>query len=81
MQILSRVLLFVGLAVVLAAGLLLLKVAFDINQLELVANAYRNVNMNVRNPMTFVTTSTGLGIIGGFLVGLALNMPRRAGRI
>lgn len=77
MQVLSRVLLFLGLAVVLAAGLLLLKVAFDINQLELVANAYRNVSMKVKNPMTFVMTSTGLGIIGGFLAGLGLSMPKR----
>lgn len=77
MQVLSRVLLFVGLAVVLAAGLLLLKVAFDINQLELVANAYRNVNMKVQNPMTFVATSTALGIVGGFLAGLGLTLPRR----
>lgn len=75
MKIFSRVLVLVGLIVILVAGGLLLKNVIDINQLWAVANANRSTSFF--NPKQEIILTTGVALIGGFLLGLGLSMPKR----
>ncbi|MFD2608020.1 hypothetical protein ACFSR9_01005 [Deinococcus taklimakanensis] len=75
MQVLSRLLLLIGL-IVLVAGLVLLgKNVIDINQLHAVA--YANKSNEGPNPNQQILLMAGLTSVGGFLTGLGLSMPRR----
>lgn len=75
MQILSRALLVVGLIVVVVALVYLGMNVISINQLHAVA--YANKSNDGPNPVNNVMWMTGLAIVGGFLAGLGLSMPRR----
>ncbi|MDK2012734.1 MULTISPECIES: hypothetical protein [unclassified Deinococcus] len=78
MQILSRVTLTFGVIILIAAALLLGKDVIDINQLHAVANANRSTNFP--SPLNGVMITAGLAVIGGFLTGLGLGMPKRLPR-
>lgn len=75
MQVLSRLLLLIGL-VVLVAGLVMLgKNAIDVDKLVAVANANRSTSYF--NPNQQILIMAALTTVGGFLTGLGLTMPRR----
>lgn len=78
MQILSRVTLTFGVIILIAAALLLGKDVIDINQLHAVANANRSTNFP--SPLNTVLITAVLAVIGGFLTGLGLGMPKRLPR-
>ncbi len=78
MQLLSRLALAVGLILLVVAAVLLGKDVIDINQLHAVANANRSTNFP--SPLNGVLITAVLGVIGGFLTGLGLGMPKRLPR-
>jgi formate/nitrite transporter FocA (FNT family) len=75
MQLLSRFVLAFGLIMVIAAALLLGKDVIDINQLHAVANANRSTNFP--SPLNNVLITFVLAVVGGFLLGLGITLPRR----
>ena len=75
MQILSRALFLIGLIVVIASLVYLAMNVIAINQLHAVA--YANKSNEGPNPVNNLLIMAGLGIVGGFLAGLGLTMPRR----
>lgn len=74
MRILSRLLLLVGAIVIIISAVLLGKDVIDINQLHAVANANRSTNFP--SPLNNVLITYGLSLIGAFLLGLGLSLPR-----
>ena len=77
MQVLSRVVVVLGVIVVLVAVFLLVKNVIDINQLHAVANANRSNDYPSRtNNMLLMT---GLTLVGGFMNGLGVRLaPRKS---
>lgn len=75
MRIFSRVLVLLGLIVVVASALLLGKDVIDINQLHAVANANRSATFP--SPLNNVLITYALSVVGAFLTGLGLSMPKR----
>ncbi|WP_291424437.1 hypothetical protein [Deinococcus sp.] len=75
MQILSRALFLIGLIVVIASLVYLGMNAISINQLHAVA--YANKSNEGPNPVNNIMIMTGLSIVGSFLAGLGLSMPKR----
>lgn len=78
MNILSRLLLLLGVVIIIVSGVLLGKDVIDINQLHAVANANRSTNFP--SPLNNVLITYGLALLGAFLLGLGLSLPRRAPR-
>ena len=77
MQVLSRVVVVLGVIVVLVAVFLLVKNVIDINQLHAVGNA--NGSMDYPSPTNNVLLMTGLTLVGGFMTGLGVRLaPRRS---
>jgi uncharacterized membrane protein (Fun14 family) len=75
MKIVSRIVVALGLAIFVVSLLLLGKDVIDINQLHAVANANRSTNFP--SPLNNVLITFGLAVVGGFLLGLGLTLPRR----
>ncbi len=75
MQILSRALFLIGLIVVIASLVYLGMNVISINQLHAVA--YANKSNEGPNPVNNIMIMTGLSIVGSFLAGLGLSMPKR----
>ena len=75
MQILSKMLVLLGLVVIAASLFYLAKNYIDINQLHAVA--YANKSNEGANPVNNVLLMTALAVAGGFLSGLGLSMPKR----
>ncbi|MHA0035738.1 hypothetical protein [Deinococcus sp. PESE-13] len=75
MQILSKVVVLIGLVVIVASLFYLAKNYIDINQLHAVA--YANKSNEGPNPVNNVLLMTALAVAGGFLTGLGLSMPKR----
>ena len=78
MTIVSRIVVALGLAIFVVSLLLLGKDIIDINQLHAVANANRSTNFP--SPLNNVLITFGLAVVGGFLLGLGLTLPRRRAR-
>ena len=78
MKIVSRIVVALGLAIFVVSLLLLGKDIIDINQLHAVANANRSTNFP--SPLNNVLITFGLAVVGGFLLGLGLTLPRRRAR-
>ncbi|GGO34559.1 hypothetical protein [Deinococcus humi] len=78
MKIVSRIVVALGLAIFVVSLLLLGKDVIDINQLHAVANANRSTNFP--SPLNNVLITFGLAVVGGFLLGLGLTLPRRRAR-
>ncbi|SMB89329.1 hypothetical protein [Deinococcus hopiensis] len=77
MQVLSRVVVILGVLVTLGAVFLLFKNVIDINQLHAVANANRG--QDYPSPTNNVLLMTALALVGGFLAGLGVRLaPRRS---
>ncbi|MEW6420471.1 MAG: hypothetical protein AB1511_01925 [Deinococcota bacterium] len=76
MQVLSRIALLLGVVIILVTAFLLAKNVIDINQLHAVANANRSKDFP--SPINNVLLMAGLALIGGFLTGLGLALPRRS---
>ena len=74
MKIFSRLLLVLGAVIIVVSGLLLGKDVIDINQLHAVANSNRSTNFP--SPLNNVLITYGLSLLGAFLLGLGLSMPR-----
>lgn len=74
MRILSRLLVLVGVIVIVVSAVLLGKDVIDINQLHAVANANRSTNFP--SPLNTVLITYGLSVVGAFLTGLGVSMPR-----
>ena len=74
MKIISTLFLGVGFVVLLIGAGLLFKNIIDINQLWAVANANRSTPFF--NPRQEVMIMASLLVIGGFLLGLGLSMPK-----
>ncbi|PNY80718.1 hypothetical protein [Deinococcus koreensis] len=74
MRILSRLLLLVGVIVIIVSAIMLGKDVIDINQLHAVANANRSTNFP--SPLNNVLITYGLSLVGAFLLGLGLSLPR-----
>ncbi|MFC3861861.1 hypothetical protein ACFOPQ_13925 [Deinococcus antarcticus] len=75
MRIFSRVLVLLGIIVVIASAILLGKDVIDINQLHAVANANRSSSFP--SPLNNVLITYALSLVGAFLTGLGLSMPKR----
>lgn len=75
MRIFSRVLVLLGIIVVIASALMLGKDVIDINQLHAVANANRSASFP--SPLNNVLITYVLSVVGAFLTGLGLSMPKR----
>ena len=75
MKIVSRIVVALGLVAFVAAVLLLAKSVIDINQLHAVASANRSASFP--SPLNTVLLACGLAVVGGFLLGLGLSIPRR----
>lgn len=75
MQIVSRIVVALGLVAFVAALLLLGKDVIDINQLHAVANANRSTSFP--SPLNNVLITFVLAVLGGFLLGLGVSLPRR----
>ena len=75
MRIFSRVLVLLGVIVVIASAILLGKDVIDINQLHAVANANRSSSFP--SPLNNVLITYALSVVGAFLTGLGLSMPKR----
>ena len=75
MRIFSRVLVLLGIIVVIASAILLGKDVIDINQLHAVANANRSSSFP--SPLNNVLITYALSVVGAFLTGLGLSMPKR----
>ncbi|RJF72663.1 MULTISPECIES: hypothetical protein [Deinococcus] len=75
MKILSRILVLLGIIVVIASAILLGKDVIDINQLHAVANANRSSSFP--SPLNNVLITYALSVVGAFLTGLGLSMPKR----
>lgn len=75
MRIFSRVLVLLGIIVVIASAILLAKDVIDINQLHAVANANRSSSFP--SPLNNVLITYALSVVGAFLTGLGVSMPKR----
>lgn len=75
MQILSKLMVILGLLVTVGSLVYLGMNVIEINQLHAVA--YANKSNEGPNPVNNVMLMTALAVLGGFLSGLGLNMPKR----
>ena len=75
MQILSRLLLLIGLIVLVGGIGVLLKGIYDVNIIHAVAISNRSASYY--NPRNELLLTAALTTVGGFLTGLGLTMPRR----
>lgn len=75
MKILKILLALLGLAGLIAGGIYLAQVLFDMQNIMGAANAGRSQQM--ASPMNKIYITTGLGALGGLLLGLGLGMPSR----
>ena len=76
MKVLKNVFLVLGLLVVIGAGALLVKNAWDLRILYEIAMANKS-QPSVVNPTNLVLIGAGLAVAGGLLVGLGIGMPKR----
>ena len=74
MRILSRLLVVLGVIVIVVSAVLLGKDVIDINQLHAVANANRSTNFP--SPLNNVLITYALSVVGAFLTGLGVSMPK-----
>ncbi|WP_309571348.1 hypothetical protein [Deinococcus sp.] len=74
MRILSRLLVLLGVVVIVVSAVLLGKDVIDINQLHAVANANRSTSFP--SPLNNVLITYVLSVVGAFLTGLGISMPR-----
>ncbi|AXG99501.1 hypothetical protein [Deinococcus wulumuqiensis] len=75
MQILSKLMVILGLLVTVGSLVYLGMNVIEINQLHAVA--YANKSNEGPNPVNNVMLMTALAVLGGFLSGLGLSMPKR----
>lgn len=75
MQILSKLMVILGLLVTVGSLVYLGMNVIEINQLHAVA--YANKSNEGPNPVNNVMLMTALAVAGGFLSGLGLSMPKR----
>jgi hypothetical protein len=76
MKVLKNVFLVLGLLVVIGAGALLVKNAWDLRILYEIAMANKS-QPSVVNPTNLVLIGAALAVAGGLLVGLGIGMPKR----
>ncbi|MDV6373050.1 hypothetical protein [Deinococcus arenicola] len=79
MQIVSRIVVALGLVVFVVSLLLLGKDIIDINQLHAVSNANRSTSFP--SPLNNVLITYGLAVVGGFLLGLGITLTRRRAQV
>ncbi|CAM3961053.1 hypothetical protein [Deinococcus frigens] len=79
MKIVSRIVVALGLVALVASLLLLGKDVIDINQLHAVANANRSTSFPT--PLNNVLITFVLAVLGGFLLGLGITLPRRQAQV
>ena len=75
MKILSRVVLIGGGVVLAAAVALLISNIWNIQMIYQVAMSNKS-QASINDPLPMVLLAAGLSAVGGFLVGLALTMPK-----
>ena len=75
MQILTRVLLALGVVLLVAGAVILGKNVIDINQLHAVASANRSTSFF--NPVYEVLIGAALALLAGFLLGVGSGLARR----
>ena len=75
MQILSKLMVILGLLVTVGSLVYLGMNVIEINQLHAVA--YANKSNEGPNPVNNVMLMTALAVLGGFLSGLGRSMPKR----
>ncbi len=75
MKVIKTVLVVLGLLVLVAGGVLLGSNVTDINELYAAANANRSVAFE--NPLRLMLIMAGVVLVGGFLLGVGVTLPRR----
>lgn len=75
MKVIKTVLVVLGLLVLVAGGVLLGSNVMDINELHAAASANRSAAFE--NPLRPVLVMAGVVLVGGFLLGVGVTLPRR----